>query len=241
MTGIWMIFSNVIKPLATIRLNGTWSDRKTVYNHCESIVHSLRPALREGVGSIVLVSPVRMNYARQLMDHVRQHHVWLVEGPDKATLTEVTGSAGTLPEVASLARTIMFRGLVRQAASEAADNLVELLDRYVNSSDRGWGIAYPLEAVEELVTSPRRLGAQSPEYLMLTDLYLSTSSEKSRVQRLMQIAANRKVKTRVVDAAQPAGIRLTQLGGIVCLTRPWRPDDRQAGRHPVGAGQVGKA
>ena len=236
-----MIFSNVIKPLINIQINGTWSDRKAVYNHCESIVHSLRPALREGVGSIVLVSPARMNYARQLMDHVRQHHVWLVEGPDKTTLTEVTGSAGTLPEVASLARTLTFRGLVHQAVWEAADNLVELLDRYVNSSDRGLSIAYPLEAVEELITGSRRLGAQSPEYLMLTDLYLSTSSEKSRVQRLMQIATNRKVKTRVVDAAQPAGMRLTQLGGIVCLTRPWRPDGRQADRHPVGAGQAGKA
>jgi stalled ribosome rescue protein Dom34 len=241
MTAVWMIFSNVIKPLTTVQLNGTWSDRKAVFNHCESIVDSLRPALREGVGSIVLVSPSRMNYAKQLIDHVHQHHVWLVEGPDKVTLTEVTGSAGSLPEVASLARTIMFRGLLRQAASEAADNLAELLDRYINSSDRSRGIAYPIEVVEKLITDPRRPGEQSPEYLMLTNVYLSTSSEKSRVQRLMQIAANRRVKTSVVDAVQPAGIRLMQLGGIVCLTRPWKSDGRRAGRHPAGADQAGKA
>jgi stalled ribosome rescue protein Dom34 len=231
-----MVFSNVIKPLATIRLNGTWSDRKAVYNHCESIVDSLRPVLREGVGSIVLVCPPRANYARQLVDHIHQHHVWLVDGPDKVTFTEVTGSAGTLPEVASLTRTIMFRGLVRQASSEAADNVVQLLDRHLNSSDRG--IAYSLEAVEELIIDPRRSGTPSPEYLMLTDAYLSTSSEKSRVQRLMQIAGNRGIKTRVVDASQAAGIRLTQLGGIVCLTGP---GGRQASRRSGGAGQGGNA
>jgi hypothetical protein len=31
----------------------------------------------------------------------------------------------------------------------------------------------------------------------------------------MQIAANRNIKTRIVDAESAAGLRLTQLGGIV--------------------------
>jgi hypothetical protein len=35
----------------------------------------------------------------------------------------------------------------------------------------------------------------------------------------MQIAANKKVRTRVVDAESPAGKRLGQLGGIVCLAK----------------------
>jgi hypothetical protein len=34
----------------------------------------------------------------------------------------------------------------------------------------------------------------------------------------MQVAANRSVKTRIVDNESSAGIRLAQLGGIVLLT-----------------------
>ena len=58
-----------------------------------------------------------------------------------------------------------------------------------------------------------------PEYLMLTDEYLSKSRQKYRVQRLMQVAANKGVKTRVISAESTAGKRLTQLGGIVCLAK----------------------
>ena len=62
-------------------------------------------------------------------------------------------------------------------------------------------------------------GKPKPEYLLLTDDYLSSSRQKNRVQRLMQIAANRGVKTRVINAESTAGKRLTQLGGIVCLAK----------------------
>jgi stalled ribosome rescue protein Dom34 len=54
---------------------------------------------------------------------------------------------------------------------------------------------------------------------MLTDKYLLNSREKNRIHRLMQIATNRKVKTKIVDAESPAGLRLTQLGGIVCFAK----------------------
>jgi stalled ribosome rescue protein Dom34 len=54
---------------------------------------------------------------------------------------------------------------------------------------------------------------------MLTDKHLSDSPEKNRIHRLMQIATNRNVKTRIVDAESKAGLRLTQLGGMVCFAR----------------------
>ncbi len=59
-----------------------------------------------------------------------------------------------------------------------------------------------------------------PEYLLVTDKYLSDNREKNRLHRLMQIAKNRKVKTRIVNVESPAGLRLTQLGGIVCIAKP---------------------
>jgi stalled ribosome rescue protein Dom34 len=78
---------------------------------------------------------------------------------------------------------------------------------------------YSLREAEELILHAPRPGRPKAEYLLLTNKYLSTSREKNRLHRLMQIAANRKVKTRIVDAATPAGVRLTQLGRIVCLAK----------------------
>jgi hypothetical protein len=36
----------------------------------------------------------------------------------------------------------------------------------------------------------------------------------------MQIAQNRNVKTRIVNAESPAGKRLAQLGGMILLAQP---------------------
>jgi stalled ribosome rescue protein Dom34 len=63
------------------------------------------------------------------------------------------------------------------------------------------------------------VGKPKPEYLLLTDNYLSGSRQRNRVYRLLQIAKNRSVKTRIINAESTAGIRLTQLGGLVCLTK----------------------
>jgi stalled ribosome rescue protein Dom34 len=78
-------------------------------------------------------------------------------------------------------------------------------------------VLYSLEETENLIFGRQKSGRPKPEYLMLTDKYLSDSCEKKRIHRLMQIAKNRNVKTRIVRAESTAGLRLTQLGGIVCF------------------------
>jgi len=60
-------------------------------------------------------------------------------------------------------------------------------------------------------------GEPEPDYLLLTDMYLAKTRQKNRLHRLMQIAANRNVKTRIVNGESPAGKRITQLGGLICL------------------------
>ena len=73
--------------------------------------------------------------------------------------------------------------------------------------------------IEDLILGPQKPSRLTAEYLMLTDEYLSNSHEKNRIHRLMQIATNRNVKTRIIDAESTAGLRLNQLGGMVCLAR----------------------
>jgi len=216
-TVLWKVFSNVVKPEKTVWLDGTRNDPKAVYNLHESIVNALRPTLKEGVRSVILASPARTNYAKRFIDHIHGHHAWLVQGPNKATFSEITGSAGTLPEVAALTRTHTFRQLISETTSEETEDLVDMLEKHLNSSNQDKVALYSLKEIEDLILGPQKPSRFTAEYLMLTDKYLSNSHEKNRIHRLMQIATNRNVKTRVVDAESTAGLRITQLGGMVCL------------------------
>ena len=214
---LWKVFSNVVKPEKTLCLEGTRNDPKAVYNFHESIINALRPTLKEGVRSIIVASPMRTNHAQKFIDHIRRHHIWLVQGPNKAIFSEATGSAGTLSEVAAMTRTPVFHRLINETTSEETESLIDILEKHLHASNQETSVLYSLEETGDLIFGPWKPGRPKPEYLMLTDKYLSDSCEKNRIHRLMQIAKNRNVKTRIVGAESTAGLRLTQLGGIVCL------------------------
>ena len=216
---VWRIFSNVVKPEKTLWLERTREESRTLYNFHESIINTLRPTLKEGVGSIVLASPSRTNYAQLLITHVRQHHTWLIQGPNKATFSETTGSAGTLSEVAALTRTRQFNKLINDTTFEETEHLAGMLEKRLNAPDQNTVALFSLKEVEDLVTTAYRSGRPKPEHILLTDKYLQNSREKSRIHRFLQIASNRNVKTRIVEAESPAGKKLTQLGGLVCLAQ----------------------
>lgn len=214
---IWKVFSNVVKPEKTVHLNGARSDPKAVYNFHEAVVNTLRPTMKEGVRSIILASPARTNYAEQFRQHIRSHHAWLAQGPSKATFSEMTGSATTPAEVTVLTRNPQFQKIIAQTTEEETENLLELLEKRLNASSQDIIVLYSLEEAEDQIYSPWKPGKPKPEYLLLTDVYLSSSRQKNRLHRLMQVAANKQVKTRIVKADSPAGKRITQLSGIVCL------------------------
>jgi len=189
-----------------------------LYNFHEAIVNTLRPTLGEGVRSIILASRARTNHAQGFIDHIRLHHAWLVQGPNKVVFSRATGSAFTPQEVAILTRTPMFGQLVCETTSEEAENLIDILEECLNAPDQDIIVAYSLKEVEDLILS-RKPGKPDPEYFMLTNEYLSASCEKNRINRLMQIAANRNIKTRILDAESIAGVRLTQFGGMICFAQ----------------------
>jgi len=217
---LWKVFSKVVKPEKTLTINGTRNNPKALYNFHESIINALRPTLKEGVRSIILVSPARTNYTQEFTNHVRQHHTWLIQGSNKTVFSEITGSANTPSQVAALKRTQAFRQLICETTAEETENLIEILEKRLSTSEKNDLVLFSLEEAEALILKQQNTSRPKPEYLLLTDKYLSDNRRKNRLHRLMQIAANRKVKTRVVNAESPAGVRLTQLGGIVCIAKP---------------------
>jgi stalled ribosome rescue protein Dom34 len=214
---IWQIFSNVAKLQQTIRFNGDRKDQKAIYNFHEAIINALRPTLKEGVRSIIIASAPRTNYATDLQSHINSHHAWLVAGTNRASISSIVGSASSPTQVAALTQKSEFKGLIQENAAQETENLLEILEKRLSKADNL--VLFSLEEAESLILSSQDLGIPQPEYLLLTDSYLAKSRQRGRLNRLMQIAQNKKVKTRVIDVESTAGARLTQLGGIICLAK----------------------
>ena len=214
---IWQVFSNVAKQEQTIPLNGARSDSKAVYSFHENLVNALRPTLKEGVKSVIVAAPPRTNYAQEFLSHIKSHHSWLVQGAGKAVFSTITGSASTPQQVAAITKTGTFKDSISETTAQETENLLEVLEKRLNES--GNLVFFSLQEAENLVLNQQSEGKPKPEYLMLTDEYLAGSRQKYRIQRLMQVAANRGVKTRVISAESTAGKRVSQLGGIVCLAK----------------------
>ncbi len=216
---LWKIFSHVVKPETTIPLNGQRNDAKALYNFHEQIVNALRPSTKEGVGSVMVASPTRTDYGDKFIQHIKEHHTWLTQGANKTAFAQLTGSATTKAEVTVITREPAFRKIIEQASAEETENLLDLLEKRLNAAGNEELVLYSMEEAENSILSSAKPGKPKPEYLLTTNTFLATSRFRNRLQRLMQIAKNKGVKTRVVNAESPAGKRLTQLGGIVCLQR----------------------
>jgi len=212
---LWQIFSQVAKHQQTLTLNGGRSDPKALYNFHESIVNALRPTLKEGVRSIIIASPAKTNYAQDFQNHIKTHHSWLLQGANRAAFSTLMGSASMPPQVSALTKTDAFKQLIQETASEETENLIEILEKRLNTSENL--VLFSLEEAENMIFGTQTAGKPRPEYLLLTDNYLSSSHRKNRIHRLLQIAKNRDVKTKIITAESTAGIRLTQLGGLICL------------------------
>lgn len=218
---VWQVFSRTVKRNTIVELCGKRQTERSLYNFHESIVDALRPMLKEGVRSIVAVAPMKTDYAAQFLDHVRKHHAWLTQGKGAgvAAFGELVGSAGQFDEVSDLVKTKEFQKLTGKTASEEASRMVDTLEKSLNSADDSTVILYSLSEIEELVFGEWIHGSLKPEHLMITDKYLEGYRDKNRINRLLQISKNKSVKTRVVSFETPAGKRLGQMGGLVCVAK----------------------
>ena len=216
-TVLWKIFSKVVKPQKSLYFEGERNDTKALYNFHESIINALKPTLNEGTRSIILASPTRTNNAQLFIDHIHRHHMWLIKGSNKVIISKITGSASKKSDVVTLTRIPLFHKLIYETTLEETENLIELLEKYLNTSDQDRVVLYLIKEIEDLIINTRRFHKLIPEYLMLVNKYLFKSHEKNRIQKLIQIAKNKNIKIKIVDTESTAGQRLIQFGGMVCL------------------------
>jgi stalled ribosome rescue protein Dom34 len=216
---IWKIYSQVAKIETNVHLEGTRSNTKTLYSFHEAIVNVLRPSLKEGVKSIILTAPQKTSYSQDFLNHVREHYQWLIQGVNKATFKQIAGSAITHTQVGNITSTNEFKQSINDSALEETEKLRELIEKKLNTTSTNSLVLFSLEEAENAIYSQEIPGKPKPEYLLLTDNYLTSEKRKTRLNRLMQIAQNKKIKTRIINKDAPAGTRLNQLGGIICLLK----------------------
>lgn len=217
---LWQVFSHVVKLHLTLRLDGKRTDETALYNFHESLIDALRPALKEGIRSIVVTAPMKTAYAADFLNHVHKHHAYLTQSknPNRATFAQITGSADQPNKVAELVKTKEFRKIITETTAEEADNIVNTLEKYLSNSNTI--VLFSLKEIEDMVYDREGHDDIGTKYLMLTDKYLADSKDKNRIQRLLQISKNKQVKTRIVKSETPAGRRISQFGGIVLFALP---------------------
>jgi stalled ribosome rescue protein Dom34 len=211
---LWQIYSQVAKPQQAIPLSDR-RDQKAVYNFHEAIINALRPTLKEGVRSIIIAAPPRTSYGEDLKSHIQSHHQWLQQGISRATISLIQGSASSPPQIAALTQKPAFKQLIQDNATQETENILEILEKRLNENL----VTFSLQEAENLIFTLQPPGKPKPEYLLLTNEYLAQCRQKNRIHRLMQISQNKQIRTKVIDVESNAGVRLKQLGGIVCLTK----------------------
>jgi stalled ribosome rescue protein Dom34 len=214
---LWQVFSQVVKPLLTLKLVGSRTDESRLYEFHESIVDALRPTIKEGVRSIVMTAPLKTTYSIDFLKHVQKHHNYLLQtkGTTKATFAQLIGSANEPHKVAELVRRKEFQDLIVTTTSGEADQIVAALEKSLNANQHA---LFSLVEIEDMIYCRDRKEHFNATYMILTDKYLAESPHKNRVHRLLQISANKKVTTRIIKSETPAGKRITQFGGIVFFT-----------------------
>ena len=214
---LWNVFSRVVKRFLKLKLEGKRTDEKVLYNFHESVVDALKPVLMEGVKSIVVTAPTKMVYASDFLDHVKKHHRYLInsKSSNRANFAEFSGSAESSVAVAELVKTKKFVDILAEITSEEADHIVDILEKRLYADEGSSDVLYSLKEIEDIVLNREISNELRIKYLILTDKYLSDSKSKSRIHRLLQIAKNKKVNTRIINVESPAGSRISQFGGII--------------------------
>lgn len=219
---LWQIFSERIQLLETLKIgNRKTKDNKRISEFHESIIDVLRPLMKEGIRSIIISSLVKTNYAELFLEHVNKHHAWLVQtkATNTASFGVLEGPARSKDDIIELIETKKYDEIMGITIAKEADKIINVLEKRLNDDVDGEYIIFSLKDIEDIMYSRWEPDDLKPEYLLLTDKYLESSKQKNQLNKLMQIAKNRKVKVKVINEEETnAGARVAQLGGIVCFT-----------------------
>ncbi len=219
---LWQKFSEAVKPLKTVNFVGKRDDLKAIYRFHENLVDALRPALHEGIKSVILVAPSKTPYSTEFLDHVKHHHLWLVKpkSPHAVTFGTMEGTVSDYEGVTLFVQSEAFQAKINEITGAEADLIMAALEKRLQKpAPDTEAVLYSLADIEGVIYNREPSEMSQTEYIVLTDQFLADTHEKNRVQRLLQVAQNKGVKTRVIKVETAAGDRFAQFGGLVWFKR----------------------
>lgn len=205
---LWNIYSRSIKPDTSIKRENNQ------YNYYESIIDRLRPNVKQGVKTVLIASPDAKNYD-EFYQHIEKHQRWLIAGYElnRVTIEYVEGSATDIDAVIELIEESGLQRTIQKASREDVKRVMSVLERRLGTPEGIDTLKFTLNEVEDEVYGDRG----SAEYVLLTTDF--QYNHRRRTQRLLQIAQNKGIKSMIVEADTSMGKRLTQFGGLICMTR----------------------
>ena len=217
----WRIFSESIR--LHFRINRGRKRRnqntKQLYHFHEEIINTLRPIIKEGIRSVILLSPPKEEYSDEFLNHVNKHHSWLLKkGYNQVVFSKITGNqAKTQKDIYYLKTQENFKNIVEDTSNQEALLILEELTEIISKNEKFSKILYTWREIDnELRLLKQDSNSPKPDYIILTEEYLKNPKNRNKTHRILQIAKNLEIKTKIVSEESEAGSIVDKFGGIVC-------------------------
>lgn len=217
----WRIFSETIRLHIKIsrgrkRKN---QDKNQLFHFHEEIVNILRPIIKEGIRSVILLSPPKEDYSVEFLNHVNKHHSWLLKkGEKQVVFSKIIGNqAKNLKDVLYLKTQDSFQEIVAETSNQEGLLILEELTEIINRNEKFSRILYTWKEVDyELRRINHDPNLIKPNYIILTEEYLKNPKNRNKTHRILQIAQNLEIKTKIVSEESEAGVVVKKFGGLIC-------------------------
>ena len=218
----WRIFSETIRPYIKINRGRKRRNqsKQHLYNFHEEIINTLRPIIKEGIRSVILLSPPKEMYSDEFLNHVTKHHLWLLKKGDKQVIfSKIIGNqAKTQKDVYYLKTQEYFKDIVDETSNQEGLLILAELTKIINKNEKFSRILYTWREIDqELRLLKRNPNLTKPNYIILTEEYLKNPKNRNKTHRIIQIAKNLEIKTKIVSQESEAGVIVNQFGGLVCF------------------------
>ncbi len=203
----WSIFSNSAKP----GIIKTWTDNE--YNFFESLVDEIRPSIKQGLKTVLLVSEDKKKYDG-FMGHIQKHQGWMLKGYElnRVSFQFLEGSAKDVDTVTELVNASGFRESIKKAGEGDMALVIGVLEKRLASRDGIETLRFSIDEVENVVYNNG-----DAEYILVSQRF--QEQHRRRIRRLLQVAENKGVKTRIIPSDSKHIGRVAQFGGMICLLR----------------------
>jgi stalled ribosome rescue protein Dom34 len=199
---IWRIYSETVKLFLKIPLLNI-DENKINYNNYESIINALRPVIKEGITSIIIVSP-KGYLIEKFKAHIEKHHNWMFNY--EITFTYLEDDANTSNEISKLIKTENFKeSLIIMKIVESSE-LLKIFESNLRNNE----VLYTVDDLYKSLKMKVKINR-----IFITDEFFRLNIRNSQFESAQQLCRNLGVKVHIIKKDTKLGMRLDQFGGLV--------------------------